>query len=167
MAAETRPGGIPGAALAVSADPVGAGRVGRRALPFPPPAAFAVVAVLAEGGSAHWGLLEIRELKKSFGSLFVLDGIDLDVEEGEIQGVIGPNGAGKSTLFNIINGIYTTGSGTISFRGRSIANKPVYRITAMGIGRTFQVARVFDEMTVLQNMLVPTDRKSTRPNSRH
>src|SRR3546814_723427 len=83
-------------------------------------------------------------------------GIDLDVEEGEIQGVIGPNGAGKSTLFNIINGIYTTGSGTISFRGRSIANKPVYRIAAMGIGRTFQVARVFDEMTVLQNMLVPT-----------
>src|SRR3546814_2455724 len=74
-------------------------------------------------GSAHVGLLEIRGLKKSFGSLVVLDGIDLDVEEGEIQGVIGPNGAGKSTLFNIINGIYTTGSGTISFRGRSIANK--------------------------------------------
>src|SRR3546814_12489939 len=76
---------------------------------------------------------EIRGLKKSFGSLVVLDGIDLDVEEGEIQGVIGPNGAGKSTLFNIINGIYTTGSGTISFRGRSIANKPVHRIAAMGV----------------------------------
>src|SRR3546814_10973282 len=86
-------------------------------------------------GSAHVGLLEIRGLKKSFGSLVVLDGIDLDVEEGEIQGVIGPNGAGKSTLFNIINGIYTTGSGTISFRGRSIPNKPVYRLSAMAIGR--------------------------------
>src|SRR3546814_11999494 len=98
----------------------------------------------------------MRGLKKSFGSLVVLDGIDLDVEEGELQGVIGPNGAGKSTLFNIINGIYTTGSGTISFRGRSIANKPVYRIAAMGIGRTFPVDRVFDEMTVLKSLLVPT-----------
>src|SRR3546814_16758160 len=68
----------------------------------------------------------------------------------------GPNGVGKSTLFNTSNGIYATGGGTISFRGRSIANRPVYRIAAMGVGRTFQVARVFDEMTVLQNMLVPT-----------
>ncbi|HEY9548671.1 MAG TPA: ABC transporter ATP-binding protein [Kiloniellaceae bacterium] len=102
------------------------------------------------------GLLEIRGLKKRFGSLVVLDGIDLDVEKGEIQGVIGPNGAGKSTLFNIINGIYTTGGGTITFRGRSIANRPVYRIAAMGVGRTVQVALVFDEMTVLQNRLVPT-----------
>src|SRR3546814_19637387 len=94
----------------------------------------------------------IRGLKKSFGSLVVLDGIDLDVEEGEIQGVIGPNGAGKSTLFNIINGIYTTGGGTITFRGRSIPNRPVPRIAALGVGRTFQVARVFDEMTDRQSV---------------
>src|SRR3546814_13285626 len=101
----------------------------------------------------------MRGLKKSFGIIVVLDGSDLDVEEGEIQGVIGPNGAGKSTLFNIINGIYTTGGGTITFRGRSIANRPVYRIAAMGVGRTFQVARVFDEMTVLQNMLVRSEER--------
>src|SRR3546814_9445025 len=103
-------------------------------------------------GSAHVGLLEIRGLKKSFGSLVVLDGIDLDVEEGEIQGVIGPNGAGKSTLFNIINGIYTTGSGTISFRGRSIANKPVYRIAAMGIGRTFRSEEHTSELQSLMRI---------------
>ena len=102
------------------------------------------------------GLLEIRDLKKRFGGNIVLDGIELDVAEGEIQGVIGPNGAGKSTLFNIINGIYTADSGSIRFKGREIANKSVFRIAQMGIGRTFQVARVFDEMTVMQNMLVPT-----------
>lgn len=102
------------------------------------------------------GLLEIRDLKKQFDGLVVLDGVDLDVEEGEIQGVIGPNGAGKSTLFNIINGIYTADAGTVNFRGKSIANKPVHQVAGMGIGRTFQVARVFDEMTVLDNMLVPT-----------
>lgn len=101
------------------------------------------------------GLLEIRGLTKRFDRLLVLDGIELDVAEGEIQGVIGPNGAGKSTLFNLINGIYATDGGTIRFRGRDIANKAVHRVAAMGIGRTFQVARVFDEMSVLENMLVP------------
>lgn len=101
-------------------------------------------------------LLEIRELRKQFDGLVVLDGIELDVEEGEIQGVIGPNGAGKSTLFNIINGIYRADGGRITFRGRSIANRAVYTVARRGIGRTFQVARAFDEMTVLDNMLVPT-----------
>src|SRR3546814_20452629 len=80
LAAETRPGGIPGAALAVSADPAGAGRVKRRARPFPPPAAFSVVAVLAYGGRAPVGMLEIRGLTKSFGRLVVRAGINLDVE---------------------------------------------------------------------------------------
>lgn len=102
------------------------------------------------------GLLEIRDLKKQFDGLVVLDGVELDVEEGQIQGVIGPNGAGKSTLFNIINGIYTADEGAIRFRGKSIANRPIHVVAGMGIGRTFQVARVFDEMTVLDNMLVPT-----------
>ena len=102
------------------------------------------------------GLLEIRGLKKRFGGNVVLNGIELDVAEGEVQGVIGPNGAGKSTLFNIINGIYSADEGSIRFRGREIANQPVHRIAGQGVGRTFQVARVFDEMTVIDNMLVPT-----------
>lgn len=101
-------------------------------------------------------LLEVRGLKKQFDGLVVLDGVDVDVEEGEIQGIMGPNGAGKSTLFNVINGIYTADGGSVRFRGREIANRPVHRIATLGIGRTFQVARVFDEMTVLQNMMVPT-----------
>ncbi|MFC6487187.1 ABC transporter ATP-binding protein [Nitratireductor sp. GCM10026969] len=102
------------------------------------------------------GLLEIRGLKKQFDGLVVLDGIDIVVEEGEIQGVIGPNGAGKSTLFNIVSGIYRADSGSIRFRDREIVNRPVYRVARMGVGRTFQVARAFDEMTVLENMLVPS-----------
>ena len=102
------------------------------------------------------GLLEVRGLKKRFGGNVVLNGIELDVAEGEVQGVIGPNGAGKTTLFNVINGIYSADDGSIRFRGREIANMKVHRIASLGMGRTFQVARVFDEMTVFDNMLVPT-----------
>ncbi|HLW27917.1 MAG TPA: ABC transporter ATP-binding protein [Kiloniellales bacterium] len=101
-------------------------------------------------------LLEIQGLKKQFGGLVVLDGIELEVQQGEIQGIIGPNGAGKSTLFNIINGIYSTDAGSIRFKNRNIANWSVHRVARFGIGRTFQVARVFNEMTVLNNMLVPS-----------
>ena len=102
------------------------------------------------------GLLEIRGLKKRFGGLVVLDGIELDVRQGEIQGIIGPNGAGKSTLFNIINGIYSADSGSIRFKGSEITNRSVHRVARAGIGRTFQVARAFNEMSVLNNMLVPS-----------
>src|SRR5690625_1493239 len=108
------------------------------------------------GVGATMGLLDVQGLKKQFGGLVVLDGIELDVRAGEIQGIIGPNGAGKSTLFNIINGIYTADAGTIRFKGQDIANRSVHRVARSGIGRTFQVARVFNEMTVLNNMLVPS-----------
>lgn len=101
-------------------------------------------------------LLTIDKLQKRFGNLIVLDGVSLEVEQGQIQGVIGPNGAGKTTLFNIINGMYTASGGAIVFKGKTITNKPVSDIASLGIGRTFQVARVFNEMTVLENMLVPT-----------
>ena len=103
-------------------------------------------------------LLDVENLRKHFGGNVVLDGVQLSVEPGEIQGVIGPNGAGKTTLFNIINGIYEASDGTIRFDGRDIINKPVYRIAGFGMGRTFQVARVFNEMTVFENMLVPSVR---------
>jgi branched-chain amino acid transport system ATP-binding protein len=105
-------------------------------------------------------LLTIDRLGKRFGGNVVLDGISLEVEPGQIQGIIGPNGAGKTTLFNVINGIYTADSGSIVFKDRNITNKPVHAIAAAGIGRTFQVARVFNEMTLLENMLVPSIRTS-------
>ena len=100
-------------------------------------------------------LLTVDRLEKRFGGLVVLDGISLEVEPGEIQGIIGPNGAGKTTLFNVINGIYSASGGRIVFKGRDITGRRLNEIAALGLGRTFQVARVFNEMTLLENMLVP------------
>ncbi len=105
-------------------------------------------------------LLEVENLIKRFGGLVVLDNVELSLETGRIQGVIGPNGAGKTTLFNVINGIYSADGGRVVFNGRDITNKSIHAIAAAGIGRTFQVARVFNEMTLLDNMLVPTVRSS-------
>ena len=101
-------------------------------------------------------ILAIEALTKRFGGLMVLDGITLEVAPGQIHGVIGPNGAGKTTLFNVINGIYTASGGRVVFRGRNITNRSLSRIAKLGLGRTFQVPRVFNEMSLLDNMLVPT-----------
>jgi ABC-type branched-subunit amino acid transport system ATPase component len=100
-------------------------------------------------------VLTVDGLHKRFGGMAVLDGISLEVQPGRIHGLIGPNGAGKTTLFNVINGIYTATSGRVRFKDRDITNLPVHRIAGLGVGRTFQVARVFNEMTLLDNMLVP------------
>ena len=100
-------------------------------------------------------LLQVKNLVKRFGGLTVLDGVDLRVEPGEIQGIIGPNGSGKTTLFNVINGIYAATAGTIAFDGKVITGMTLSAIARRGIGRTFQVARVFKEMTLIENMLVP------------
>ena len=101
-------------------------------------------------------ILAIEALTKRFGGLTVLDRVTLEVAPGQIHGVIGPNGAGKTTLFNVINGIYTTSGGRVVFRGRNITNRSLSRIAKLGLGRTFQVPRVFNEMSLLDNMLVPT-----------
>src|SRR5579883_1288687 len=103
-------------------------------------------------------LLSIESLVKRFGGLVVLDGVSLAVEKGRIQGIIGPNGAGKTTLFNVINGIYRADGGRVAYGGVDITRKPLNAIASLGIGRTFQVARVFNEMTLLENMLVPAIR---------
>ncbi len=100
-------------------------------------------------------ILTVDELHKRFGGMAVLEQISLGVRPGRIHGLIGPNGAGKTTLFNVINGIYTATAGRVRFKDLDITNKPVNRIAGLGIGRTFQVARVFNEMTLLDNMLVP------------
>ena len=101
-------------------------------------------------------LLAVQGLAKRFGGMVVLDGVSIDVMPGQIHGVIGPNGAGKTTLFNVINGIYTATGGAVVLKGRNVTNRKVSEIAAAGLGRTFQVARVFNEMTLLDNMLVPT-----------
>jgi len=100
-------------------------------------------------------LLEVHDVFKHFGGIPALDGVSLSVEEGKIHGVIGPNGAGKTTMFNVINGVYIAEKGTILFKGREITDSKPNKIAHMGIGRTFQVPRVFNEMTLMDNMMVP------------
>ena len=99
------------------------------------------------------GVLELHGVSLSFGGLRVVDGLDLDVEEGSIVSVIGPNGAGKTTLFNLITGIYNPDEGDITLDGKSIAGLQPHQITARGISRTFQTLRLFLNMSVIENVM--------------
>jgi len=102
-------------------------------------------------------VLQVRGLKKHFGGVHALDGIDLDVMRGEILGVIGPNGAGKTALINTITGFYRATEGSISLGGVDITHLPMNRIGRLGVGRTFQNIRLFKRMTVLENVMVAAD----------
>jgi branched-chain amino acid transport system ATP-binding protein len=99
-------------------------------------------------------LLEIRGLVKHFGGLNAVDGVDLDVEAGEILSVIGPNGAGKTTLFNVVTGLYALDGGSIVFDGHNLVSLKPNQVCALGISRTFQTVRLFPNMTVLENAMV-------------
>lgn len=99
-------------------------------------------------------LLEVKDLTKDFGGLRANDHINLKVEEGEIVGLIGPNGAGKTTLFNCIAGFYRPTSGEVWFKGENITGLPANIICQKGIARTFQLVRIFKDMTVLDNVMV-------------
>jgi len=98
--------------------------------------------------------LELRHIEIGFGGVPLLKDIGLRVEEQEIVSIIGPNGAGKTTLFNIICGHLHPDRGTVLFRGEDITRRPPHRICHGGIGRTFQIARPFPEMTPLENVMV-------------
>lgn len=99
-------------------------------------------------------ILETEDLRRSFGGIIAVDGLTVSVEEQSITGLIGPNGAGKSTAFNLISGTITPDGGTIRFRGEDITGDPSYSIAARGMGRTFQSSRVFEGMTVRENLAV-------------
>lgn len=100
-------------------------------------------------------LLETENLTKRFGGLTAIEDLSLSIQEGEIRGIIGPNGSGKTTLMNLISGLYKATSGAIYLDGNRIDQlKPNVR-TSKGIIRTFQIPKVFRDMTVLENMLVP------------
>ncbi|OLT43193.1 high-affinity branched-chain amino acid ABC transporter ATP-binding protein LivG [Saccharomonospora sp. CUA-673] len=98
-------------------------------------------------------LLEARGLGKQFGGLHAVQDVDLDVEAGRITAIIGPNGAGKSTLFNLLAGFYRPTSGTVRFQDRDITGMSPHRTVAHGIARTFQTTHLFDDSTVLDNVL--------------
>lgn len=99
-------------------------------------------------------LLNIENLKKSFDGVTALDEVDLKVKSDMIHALIGPNGAGKTTMFNIISGILNPTEGNMTFKGQRIDDLRANKITALGIGRTFQNIRLFKSLTVLENVMV-------------
>lgn len=105
-------------------------------------------------------LLEFKHVTMRFGGVTALDDVSFHVKEGEIAALIGPNGAGKTTVFNVITGVYSPTEGHVEFNGSSIVGKKRSAITQLGIARTFQNIRLFNEMTALENVLVGADAHS-------
>ncbi|MGH3343842.1 MAG: ABC transporter ATP-binding protein, partial [Carbonactinosporaceae bacterium] len=99
--------------------------------------------------------LEVRAEHRRFGALRALDGVDLSVQEGTITGLIGPNGSGKTTLFNLVTGTMSADSGQILLDGERIDGLPAWSRAHRGLGRTFQLTRLFNSMTVLENVVAP------------
>ena len=98
-------------------------------------------------------LISVNNLKKSFGGLKAVDVQDLSLKEGELTSIIGPNGAGKTTFFDLISGFQNADSGSIFLKDKDISNAQPYKIARMGMVRTFQLTKVFDRMTVMENLL--------------
>ena len=103
-------------------------------------------------------LLEVRELSRRFGGLLALDRVSFAVQTGEIFGLIGPNGAGKTTLFNLISGVTPPTGGAVLWRGAAITGQAPHRLNRLGLARTFQNLRLFDGLSVLDNLLVALQR---------
>ena len=98
-------------------------------------------------------LISVNNLKKSFGGLKAVDVKELSFKEGELTSIIGPNGAGKTTFFDLISGFQNADSGSIFLKDKDISNAQPYKIARMGMVRTFQLTKVFDRMTVMENLL--------------
>lgn len=96
-------------------------------------------------------ILDVKELRKSFGGIHVTQGVTLSLRRGEQSAIIGPNGAGKSTFFNLLTGYYTPDAGTIAFDGADISGWSAYRIVNAGVTRAFQVSNVFTKLSVWDN----------------
>lgn len=108
----------------------------------------------AAGGRRGAPLLEIRGLVRRFGGILAVDGLDLDLAEGELRAVIGPNGCGKTTLFNMICGELRPDAGEIRFAGRNLAALRPHEIARLGVLRKFQVPSVYGNLSVAENLLV-------------
>src|SRR5437016_11407906 len=120
-------------------------------------------------GASNGRLLETRSLTKRFGGVVAVAELPLAVMPGEISGLIGPNGSGKTTTVNLLSGLYRADAGEIDLRGERTERLRPHEIAARGVGRTFQVPKLFGNMTVLENVLVPAlaalDRGADRPMS--
>ena len=99
-------------------------------------------------------LLRTAAVSKAFGGVQALNGATIEVEQGSIAGLIGPNGSGKTTLFNVITGYETVDGGEVYLGDKRITNAAPDKVFSAGIGRTFQLTRVFSRLTVMENMIV-------------
>ena len=97
-------------------------------------------------------LLETVKVRKQFGGLVAVDDVSLAIHARQLHSIIGPNGAGKTTFFNLLSGTLPPTSGQIYFKGREITNLPPHRIAHLGIGRSFQITKIFPNLTVLENI---------------
>ena len=117
-----------------------------------------------EGGQAMSALLRTEDVRKAYGGVHALDSCTVEIEEGSVAGLIGPNGSGKTTLFNVITGYAKADEGQVYLADKKITNVTPDKVFALGIGRTFQLTRIFASLTVLENMLVasPNGRAAAR-----
>ena len=107
-------------------------------------------------------LLRTEGISKAFGGVQALSDCSIEVAQGSITGLIGPNGSGKTTLFNVITGYEQPDAGRVWFSGREITAAPPQRVFATGVGRTFQLTRIFPRLTVLENMLIAAQHTGTK-----
>jgi len=97
--------------------------------------------------------LDIQDLRKRFGAIRAVDGCSFKVPRGKISGLIGPNGSGKTTTFNLLTGVIPPDSGDVFYKGRNLTGLKPYQIFRLGISRTFQIVRIYREMTVFENLM--------------
>lgn len=110
----------------------------------------------SEIGNESGNFLVVEDLSKHFGALMAVNEVSLEIHQGQIFSLIGPNGAGKTTTFNVITGVYPATAGEVTFCGQDILGLPGHRVTELGIARTYQLIRVFKNMSVLENVQVGT-----------
>lgn len=112
------------------------------------------MAAAAPAAEVNRCLLRLVDLSKDFGGVRAVGHCNLDVAEGSITGLIGPNGSGKTTVFNVVTGMLRSDGGAAHFRGQKITGLKPYQIARLGIGRTFQLTRVFKKLTVAENLRI-------------
>nr|MBC7243840.1 ABC transporter ATP-binding protein [Chloroflexota bacterium] len=105
--------------------------------------------------------LVVKDLTKDFGALRAVNQVSFEIHQGQIFSLIGPNGAGKTTTFNLITGVLPVTSGEVTFCGRKLVGLPAHKVTELGIARTYQLIRVFKNMSVLENVQVGTHCRTT------
>jgi len=118
------------------------------------PAIADATAAPVASATAGAPLLRVHGLVKAFAGVRALDGVDVEVREGEILGLLGPNGSGKSTFINVVSGHYASTAGRIEFAGRDLTRLPAHRIARAGVSRTYQIPRPFQHLSVLDNVAI-------------